>query len=238
LLKLTSTLSQYLEGAPIEKKTIAKLVRRASLNAVPFDFKTDLSQMMKESNETEHSIDFGETFHSQKSSENDLKTSQQTPPSRQRLFGLASPIADQSIFQLSHLKTSTPNFFTSLDPPCTPISPESQSRYRIDVPPSSSVDRNPCTFISLTESLEEQCDYLFYRIYTLSHPNYIHNQMKKDYDESKRDVLTEWIGKKTFVSMCLALDVIDDRFTIQAAANCFEKAAQEAMRSQYKLNSR
>lgn len=32
-------MSEILNGAPIEKKSVSKLVRRASLNAVPFDFK-------------------------------------------------------------------------------------------------------------------------------------------------------------------------------------------------------
>jgi hypothetical protein len=246
LLKLTSTLSQYLEGAPIEKKTITQLVRRASLNAVPFDFKKDFKQPIAERDHEEHSMDLGETLNSV-SRDDDLTTSQQTPY-HQRLFGLASPLVDQSPFHLSHLTSSIPHSSPSsqtiqtqshaFHSPASPSHLPTPSRYSVDVPTSASSDRNPCNFIHLENTLEDQCDYLFYRIYTLSHPNYLPNEKIKDYHDSKREVLTEWIGKKTFLSMCLALDIIDDRLTIQAAANSFDKAAQEAMRSQYKLNSR
>lgn len=232
-MKLTSTLSQYLDGAPIEKKTVAKLVRRASLNAVPFDFKKDMKQVLKPEVQQ---IDSGDHF-----------SIPQTPfrAEYEDSQDLTSPF---NIDFLSPVAHHHPRDSRLLGTP-----------YQIDIPSTNSSHRNPCDFIYIGNDLDEQCDYLFYRVYTLSHPNNNPSNSnppgeRKDYNEAKRDVLNEWIGKRTFLSMCLALDVIDDRsvsdfemisqlisscrLTIQAAVNSFEKAASEATRNAYKLNSR
>lgn len=165
-MKLTSTLSQYLDGAPIEKKTVAKLVRRASLNAVPFDFKKDVTRF--EAGRHDHKI-------------NPKRINQEDASN-------SSLNRDDDSHTSSHQGT----------------------QFNVSIPVPSN-DRNPCEFIYLGDTLEDHCDYLFYRVYTLSHSDYLHNSQNKEYLDRKREVLNEWIGKRTFLSMCLALNLIDDR---------------------------
>jgi hypothetical protein len=187
-LKLTSTLSQYLDGAPIEKKTVAKLVRRASLNAVPFDFKKDMSCLSLEDERRDKSTQ------------------------SHRHLGIPLP-APSSAFPSE-----------SQDPHELSSSPQMGTPYRVDIPLLNPSHHNSCDFIYLGDALEEQCDYLFYRVYTLSQTQQLTQQQQqasplaekggKDYQEAKRDVLNEWIGKRAFLSMCLALDIIDDRSVV------------------------
>jgi hypothetical protein len=51
-LKLSSTLSSLLDGRPVDKKSVTQLVRRASLNAVPFDL-TQEQALVNASNKAE-----------------------------------------------------------------------------------------------------------------------------------------------------------------------------------------
>ena len=136
------------------------------------------------------------------------------------LNNMSSNNFDDPSLHLSHLSlTPTPNITSS----SSPIQ-NRNNEYQIDVPiPTSNL--NGYKFIYLNDNLEEQCDYLFFRIYTLSNPTLYHsyatnqnqnkvdymNDPKSDYETRKRDILNEWIGKKTFLSMCLSLDMIDDR---------------------------
>lgn len=156
-------MSQYLDGAPIEKKTVAKLVRRASLNAVPFDFKKEAVR---------------------------LEATQQIQK---------KVVQDASFSGLQDQELTS-----------TDISESKIQQFHIGIP-EATIDRNPCEFIYLGDNLEDQCDYIFYRVYTLSRPEYLEQSKDKDYLERKREVLNEWIGKKTFLSMCLTLNIIDDR---------------------------
>jgi hypothetical protein len=217
LLKLTSTLSQYLDGAPIEKKTVAKLVRRASLNAVPFDFKKDTNQLLnpetKQKNPSQEDDRRDKNIRSQRNPGGPAPTPQ--TPSRaesQDPQELTSPFNTDFLSPVSHHHHHNSHLLG------TP--------YRIDIPSMSSSHRNPCDFIYLGDTVEEQCDYLFYRVYTLSHPNHSSpNPVEggKDYNEAKRDVLNEWIGKRTFLSMCLALDVIDERSVREIEVTIFSR---------------
>ena len=79
---------------------------------------------------------------------------------------------------------------------------------------------NSLKFLSLSDSGETMCDELFTTVYRLSYAKL--EVVTDGVDGEERvvshedcplvDVMDYWIGKRAFLSMCLVLDIIDDRY--------------------------
>ena len=207
LLKLSSTLSKLLDGEPVEKNSISKLARRASLNAVPFDVKQE-----------------------------------------QALINASKSVKEQIL--------PPPESNESTDTPMSQIRKPNESR-------EHHTSYTNFGFIGLTGDMESMSDALFTQIYRLSllRLDIGSKDSRMVVQEQQEDEpLHHWIGKKKFISMCLILNIIDDRcgsmpcilrhcilvcvyimdnrLTLQAAANCFDKAARDSLRGQSKLSNR
>jgi hypothetical protein len=172
-------LSALLDGKPIEKESVKKFARRASLNAVPFDLTSSKAELAA-----------ADTRQLSGTSCEEIKMGESATVARI----MSSPIKQGEAGRVKRVGIE--------GGVCAAADPWSDLK-----------------FLNLSDSGESDCDELFTTVYQLSFAKLevVHDGLPGEErgvslgDVPLTEALDQWISRKVFLSMCLVLDLLDEK---------------------------